>query len=312
MGRIYDDITQTIGRTPLVRLNRVTEGCSAQVLAKLEFFNPLSSIKDRIGLAMVEAAEAAGRITPQTVLVEPTSGNTGIALAFVAAVKGLRLILTMPESMSVERRALLRGLGAELELTPAADGMRGAVERAVELTRTLPDALLLQQFRNAANPQAHRQTTAPEIWEDTDGKVDVLVAGVGTGGSVTGIGGALRALNPKLRIVAVEPTTSAVLSGGRAGAHQIQGIGAGFVPENLDRQLIDEVIAVRDEDAFATARLLARTEGIPAGISSGATCFAALEVARRPELAGQNVVVIFASSAERYLSTPLYRELLDD
>jgi cysteine synthase A len=312
MARIYDDITQTIGRTPLVRLNRVTEGCNATVLAKLEFFNPLSSVKDRIGLAMIEAAERAGRITPETVLVEPTSGNTGIALAFVAAVKGLRLILTMPETMSVERRALLRGLGAELVLTPSTEGMAGAVRRAEELARELPDALILQQFDNPANPDVHRRTTAVEIWEDTDGQVDGLVAGVGTGGSITGIGGELKRLRPGFRVYAVEPSTSAVLSGRRPGPHGIQGIGAGFVPANLDRKVIDEVLAVTEDDAYEHARALARLEGIPAGISSGAACAAALRVARRPEMAGRTLVVVFASAAERYLSTPLYRDLVGD
>ena len=312
MGRIYDDITQTIGGTPLVRLNRVTEGCGARVLAKLEFFNPLSSIKDRIGLAMVEAAERDGLLGPDTVLIEPTSGNTGIALAFVAAVKGLRLILTMPETMSIERRALLRGLGAELELTPAAQGMQGAVDRAYALARTLPNAHILQQFDNPANPQAHVHTTAEEIWADTEGRVDAFVAGVGTGGSITGIGGALKRRNPGLKVFAVEPAGSAVLAGKRPGPHQIQGIGAGFVPRNLDRSLIDATIEVTDEEAFAMARDLARLEGIPAGISSGATCAAALRLARRPDLVGATVVVIFASSAERYLSTPLYRDLLNE
>ncbi len=310
MGRIYDDITQTIGHTPLVRLNRITEGCGATVLAKLEFFNPLSSIKDRVGLAMVEAAERAGDLKPDTVLIEPTSGNTGIALAFVAAVKGLRLILTMPETMSVERRALLRGLGAELELTPAADGMRGAVERAYAMAAELPNALILQQFDNPANPAVHARTTAEEIWDDTGGEVAAFVAGVGTGGSISGVGGALKAHNPDLKVFAVEPAGSAVIAGERPGPHQIQGIGAGFVPRNLDRAVIDACLKVTDEVAYDTARRLARLEGIPAGISSGATCAAALEVARRPAFAGRTVVVIFASSAERYLSTPLYRDLV--
>lgn len=310
MGRIYDDITQTIGHTPLVRLNRITEGCGATVLAKLEFFNPLSSVKDRVGLAMIEAAEQAGDLKPDTVLIEPTSGNTGIALAFVAAVKGLRLILTMPETMSVERRALLRGLGAELELTPAAEGMRGAVERAYAMAAELPNALILQQFDNPANPAVHARTTAEEIWDDTAGEVDAFVAGVGTGGSISGVGGALKARNPDLQVFAVEPASSAVIAGGRPGPHQIQGIGAGFVPRNLDRGVIDACLKVTDEIAYDTARRLARLEGIPAGISSGATCAAALEVARRPALAGRTVVVIFASSAERYLSTPLYRDLV--
>lgn len=311
MGRIYDNITQTIGHTPLVRLNRVTEGAAATVLAKLEFFNPLSSIKDRIGLAMIEAAEAAGQIGPQTVLIEPTSGNTGIALAYVAAVKGLRLILTMPEGMSEERRALLLGLGAQLELTPAAEGMKGAVNRAQELSQALPNALLLQQFNNPANPQTHAQTTAEEIWADTAGDLDALVVGVGTGGTITGLGRALKARRPELHVVAVEPDASAVLSGGQPSPHQIQGIGAGFVPKILDRRVIDEIIRVRDTQAFETARDLARREGIPAGISSGATVWAALQVAQRPAFAGKRVVVICASSAERELSTQLYRDLLN-
>ncbi len=310
MGRIYEDITQTIGGTPLVRLNRVTEGCDAQVLAKLEYFNPLGSVKDRIGLAMIEAAEAEGRIGPETVIIEPTSGNTGIALAFVAAVKGLRLILTMPDAMSIERRALLKGLGAELELTPARLAMKGAVDRAYELAAKLPDAIVLHQFSNPANPQAHRESTAEEIWEDTGGEVDVLVAGIGTGGSVTGIGGLLKERRPGFHIVGVEPTTSPVLSGGRAGMHHIQGIGAGFIPENLDRSLLDEVVQVKDEQAYAMARRLAREEGIPAGVSSGAAAHVAIEVARRPEMAGKTIVMLVASCAERYLSTPLYRELV--
>ncbi|MCB9525752.1 MAG: cysteine synthase A [Myxococcales bacterium] len=310
MGRIYQDITETIGGTPLVRINRMAEGAGATVLAKLEFFNPLSSIKDRIGLAMVEAAEAAGTLRPGTVLIEPTSGNTGIALAFVAAVKGYRLILTMPESMSVERRALLTGLGAELELTPAAEGMGGAVRRAQALAATLTDALILQQFENPANPAAHERTTAQEIWADTAGQVDVFVAGVGTGGSVSGIGRALKAHNPALKVVAVEPTSSAVLSGKRPGAHQIQGIGAGFVPPNLDREVVDEILQITDEEAYDHARKLARLEGIPAGISSGATAAAALTLAQRPELAGKTIVFIVASCAERYLSTPLFKDLV--
>jgi cysteine synthase len=312
MGRIYDDITQTIGRTPLVRLNRVTSGCQANVLAKLEFFNPLSSVKDRIGLAMVEQAEREGRIGPGAVLIEPTSGNTGIALAFVAAVKGYTLILTMPESMSIERRALLKGLGAELELTPAAQGMKGAVDRANALAKKIPGAVVLQQFANPANPNIHRSTTAVEIWDDTSGQVDAFVAGVGTGGTISGIGAALKERNPDLRVIAVEPSGSPVISGGRPGPHQIQGIGAGFVPTNLNREIIDEVIRIDDSQAYECARELARAEGIPAGISSGATCAAALQVAKRSEFAGKNIVVLVASAAERYLSTPLYRDLIVD
>ncbi len=310
MGHIYDDITQTIGHTPLVRINRMAEGCGAEVFAKLEFFNPLSSIKDRIGLAMVEAAERAGELKPGAVLIEPTSGNTGIALAFVAAVKGYRLILTMPEQMSVERRALLRGLGADIELTPTAEAMHGAVKRAYELARELPNAVVLHQFSNAANPAAHEATTAVEIWDDTDGDVDVLIAGVGTGGSISGTGRALKARNPALRVVAVEPSGSAVLSGKPPGMHHIQGIGAGFVPDNFDRSVVDEVCTVTDDEAITFARRLAREEGIPAGISSGAACKVAIDVAGRAEMAGKRVVVLFASSAERYLSTRLYRDLV--
>lgn len=310
MARIFDDMTQLVGRTPLVRLNRLTADCQATVLAKLEFQNPLSSIKDRTGLAIIEAAEADGRIGPKTVLIEATSGNTGIALAFVAAVKGYTLILTMPETMSVERRALLRGLGAQLELTPASAGMHGAVERARALAAAHDDALILNQFANPAGPAAHARSTGVEIWDDTDGAVDVIVAGVGTGGTLTGIGRALKAKNPKIHLVAVEPAGSPVISGGKPGPHRIQGIGAGFVPQNLDRSLIDECIAISDDDAFDTARKLARLEGIPGGISSGATCAAALQVARREAFAGKTVVAIFASSAERYLSTRLYRDLV--
>ncbi len=310
MARIYEDLTATIGGTPLVRLNRLTEGLPGRVLAKLEFFNPLGSIKDRIGLAMVEAAEAEGRLKPGAVLVEPTSGNTGIALAFVAAVKGYRLVLTMPESMSEERRAMLKGLGAELELTPAAEGMAGAVKRAAELVRTVPGAMMLQQFSNPANPAIHERTTAMEIWDDADGEVHAFVCGVGTGGSISGIGRTLKARRPELTVHAVEPATSSVLAGKRPGAHRIQGIGAGFIPANLDRSVIDEVHAVGDDEAYDCARRLAREEGIPAGISSGATCKVALDVAARPEMEGKTVVVVFASSAERYLSTPLYRALV--
>ena len=307
--RIFDDITKTIGNTPLVRLNKLTvaAGAKATVLAKLEFFNPLASVKDRIGLALIEAAEAEGRIQPgRTVLVEPTSGNTGIALAFVAAVKGYRLILTMPESMSIERRRMLLLLGAEIDLTPAAKGMSGAVARAEELARDLPDAVVLQQFANPANPDVHRRTTALEIWNDTDGDVDYVVGGVGTGGTLTGIGQALKPRKPSLRIVAVEPEASPVLSGGAPGPHKIQGIGAGFVPAILDRAVIDEVLTIANDTAFETARKSARQEGIPVGISSGAAIAAALEVAARPEAAGKTVVVIIPSFAERYQSTALF------
>lgn len=311
-GRIYDSLTETIGNTPLLRLNRLMDkkGVSANVLAKLEFFNPLASVKDRIGVAMIEAAEEQGAITPgKTTLIEPTSGNTGIALAFVAAAKGYRLILCMPESMSVERRKMLALLGAELELTPADKGMKGAIARAQELLDTTPDAVMPQQFANAANPAIHRRTTAEEIWIDTDGQVDVLVSGVGTGGTITGVGTALKARNPKLHVVAVEPEDSPVLSKGVAGPHKIQGIGAGFVPEILDRDIIDEVLTVANQTAFDTARELARVEGLPCGISSGAAIAAALEVAARPEMAGKNIVVILPSFAERYLSTALFEGL---
>lgn len=310
MTRIYDDITQLVGHTPLVRLNRIAEGKAATVLAKLEFMNPLSSIKDRTGLAMIEAAEKDGRLEPGCTLIEPTSGNTGIALAFVAAVKGYRLVLTMPESMSIERRALLRGLGAEIVLTDEADAMQGAVDRAEQLARETPGAVVLQQFDNPANPAVHEATTAEEIWSDTGGEVDVIVGGVGTGGSLTGIARALKPRREGLKIIAVEPSRSAVISGGRPGMHAIQGIGAGFVPGNLDRALLDAVVRVEDKDAFNTARKLARMEGIPAGISSGATAWAALKLAGRPEFADRTIVALFASSAERYLSTPLYRDLV--
>ncbi len=307
-GRIYDDILGTIGATPLIRLSRLTaaHGVKADILAKCEFFNPLSSVKDRIGLAMIEAAEAAGRLKPGTVLIEPTSGNTGIALAFACAAKGYRLILTMPDSMSLERRKMLLLLGAELELTPAARGMRGAIARAEELLKTLPDAFIPQQFMNEANPAIHEHTTAEEIWKDTDGQVDMVVSAVGTGGTLTGVGRALKAKKPGLRMVAVEPEDSAVLSGGPPGPHKIQGIGAGFIPAILDVRLIDEVIRIANDTAFRTAREIAKVEGIPVGISSGAAIAAALEVGARPEMAGKMIVTVLASSAERYLSTALF------
>ena len=309
--RIYDNICETIGNTPLVRLHRICEeyGCRAEILAKLEFFNPLSSVKDRIALSMVEAAERSGRIGPDTLLVEPTSGNTGIALAFVCAAKGYRLVLTMPESMSVERRRMLKLLGAQLELTPAERGMRGAIEAAERICRENPDALMLQQFENPANPEIHRRTTAEEIWRDTGHRLDVIVAGVGTGGTITGCGQVLKPRLPSLRLVAVEPEDSPVLSGGRPGSHKIQGIGAGFVPAVLDMSLIDEVVRIGNETAFQTARRTAALEGIPVGISSGATIAAALEVGARPGMAGKRIVVIVASAAERYLSTDLFNEL---
>ncbi|KAA5600451.1 cysteine synthase A [Blastochloris sulfoviridis] len=307
-GRVYDSITDTIGDTPLVRLNRLPQikGVKADILAKLEFFNPISSVKDRIGVAMIDALEEQGILTPDTVLVEPTSGNTGIALAFVAAARGYRLILVMPESMSIERRKMLALLGAELVLTEAAKGMKGALARAEELVKELPRAIIPQQFKNPANPDIHRRTTAEEIWNDTGGKVDVVVAGVGTGGTITGVGQVLKARKPGIRIVAVEPEDSPVLSGGQPGPHKIQGIGAGFVPDVLDRGLIDEVVTVGNQTAFDTARALARYEGIPVGISSGAAVAAALEVGAHPELAGKTIVVIIPSFAERYLSTALF------
>ncbi|HWK45358.1 MAG TPA: cysteine synthase A [Stellaceae bacterium] len=307
-GKIYDSILDTVGATPLVRLPRLSAQYApkAEVVAKLEFFNPLASVKDRIGRAMIEAAEAAGRIGPNTVLVEPTSGNTGIALAFVCAAKGYRLILTMPESMSVERRKMLKLLGAELELTPAAGGMKAAIARAEELVATLPDALMLQQFQNPANPAVHRATTAEEIWQDTAGRVDVVVSGVGTGGTLTGIGQVLKPRKPGLKMIAVEPEDSPVLSGGTPGPHKIQGIGAGFIPDILDTTLIDEILRISNDRAFQTAREAAALDGLPVGISSGAALAAAFDVARRPEMAGKLIVVIAASFAERYLSTALF------
>lgn len=310
-GRVYDSILETIGNTPMVRLNRLAKahGAKATIYAKLEYFNPLSSVKDRIALSMVEAAEASGQLTPSSVLVEPTSGNTGIALAFVCAAKGIQLILTMPESMSIERRKMLKILGAQLELTPAAKGMRGAIEKAEEIVAGNPSALMLQQFENTANPAVHRRTTALEIWEDTHGKVDAFVAGVGTGGTVTGVGQVLKEHNSAIRIVAVEPEDSPVLSGGNPGPHKIQGIGAGFVPGVLAREVIDEVMTIGNETAFATAREAAQTDGLAVGISSGATLAAALELAKRDEMAGKTIVVIIASPAERYISTDLFAEL---
>jgi cysteine synthase A len=307
-GRIYDNILETIGATPLVRLSRLAaaHGVEADILGKCEFFNPLSSVKDRIGLSMIEALEAEGRIKPETVIIEPTSGNTGIALAFVCAAKGYRLILTMPETMSVERRKMLRLLGAEMVLTDGALGMRGAVERAEALLAELPSAVMPQQFSNPANPEVHRLTTAEEIWTDTDGRADVLVSSVGTGGTLTGAGGALKARKPGFRVVGVEPEDSPVLSGGQPGQHKIQGIGAGFVPEILDTSLIDEVVRIANDTSFSVAREVARIEGMPVGISSGAALAAALEVGARPEMAGKMIVVILPSFAERYLTTDLF------
>ncbi|MFZ5790259.1 MAG: cysteine synthase A [Pseudomonadota bacterium] len=310
-GRIYDSILDTIGATPLVRLSRFAqaEGVKAALLGKCEFFNPLSSVKDRIGLAMVEALEREGKIGPGTVLVEPTSGNTGIALAFVAAAKGYRLILTMPESMSVERRKMLKLLGAELELTPASQGMNGAIRRAEELVARIGNAVMPQQFRNPANPAIHRRTTAEEIWRDTGGKVDIVVSGVGTGGTLTGVGEVLKPRRPGLRMVAVEPEDSPVLSGGTPGPHKIQGIGAGFVPPILNRDMIDEVVRIGNETAFRMARKVARIEGLPVGISSGAALAAAVEVGSRPGMEGKQIVVVLPSFAERYLSTALFEGL---
>jgi len=307
-GRIYSSITETIGDTPIVRLDRLAKkhGAVANILAKLEFFNPLASVKDRIGVSMIETLEQEGKIGPDTVLIEPTSGNTGIALAFVAAAKGIRLILVMPESMSVERRKMLALLGAELVLTEAAKGMKGAIAKAEELKAATPGAIIPQQFENPANPAIHRRTTAEEIWNDTDGLVDFLVSGVGTGGTLTGVGSVLKPRIPTLRVVAVEPADSPVLSGGQPGPHKIQGIGAGFVPPILDTGLIDEIVKVSNDVALATARELARTEGLPGGISSGAATAAALEIAKRPENKGKNIVVIIPSFAERYLSTALF------
>ena len=307
-GRIYDSIVDTIGNTPLVRIHRIAKEANARadILLKLEFFNPLASVKDRIGVSMIDDLERAGRIRPGTTLIEPTSGNTGIALAFVAAAKGYPLILVMPESMSMERRKMLLLLGARLELTPATQGMRGAVARAQELAREIPNAIIPQQFENPANPDIHVRTTAQEIWNDTQGKVDVVISGVGTGGTITGVGRALKKLKPSIRMVAVEPEDSAVLSGRQPGPHKIQGIGAGFVPGILDREVIDEIVTIGNETAFATARRVARLEGIPVGISSGAAVAAALELAQRPDMVGKTIVTIIPSFAERYLSTALF------
>ena len=308
MSRIFEDITKTVGRTPLVRLNRVTAGVNATVLAKVESFNPMSSVKDRIGVAMIEDAERRGLINEKSVLIEPTSGNTGIALAFAAAAKGYKLIITMPETFSVERRQLLAFLGAVVVLTPGAEGMKGAVARAEELARTVPDAIILQQFQNPANPDIHRRTTAEEIWNDTDGQVDIVVAGVGTGGTITGIAEVIKPRKPGFKAIAVEPETSQVLVGGTHLPHKIQGIAPGFVPQVLNREILDEVVHVKDADAGAMARELARQEGILAGISSGAACRAALEVAKREESAGKTIVVILPDTGERYLSTWLFKE----
>jgi cysteine synthase A len=310
-GRLYDSVLDTIGNTPMVRLNALAKkhGAKAEIYAKLEFFNPLSSVKDRIALSMVEAALASGKVTDKTIFVEPTSGNTGIALAFVCAAKGIQLILTMPESMSIERRKMLKILGAKLELTPAAKGMRGAIEKAEEIIAGNADALMLQQFENPANPAVHTRTTALEIWNDTSGNIDAFVAGVGTGGTITGVGSALKEKNPGVKIVAVEPADSPVLSGGNPGPHKIQGIGAGFVPEVLERGVIDEIIAISNDVAFETAREAAQTDGLAIGISSGATLAAALQLAARDDMAGKRICVIVASPAERYISTDLFADV---
>ena len=308
MAKVYDDITRTIGRTPLVRLNRIAQGAEAQVLAKLESFNPMGSVKDRIALSMIEDAERSGMIDKDTIIVEPTSGNTGVGLAFVCAARGYRLMLTMPDTMSVERRQLLAILGAELVLTPGAEGMKGAIKKAEELAITLPKSFLPQQFNNPANPQIHRETTAEEIWNDTDGQVDIFVAGIGTGGTITGVAGALKSRKPELKAIALEPEGSPVLSGGCAGPHKIQGIGAGFVPGVLEKNLLDEVITVTDADAGDMARKLARQEGILAGISSGAAVWGALQVAQRPENEGKLIVTLLPDTGERYLSTWLFKE----
>ncbi len=309
-GRIYDNIVETIGTTPLIRVKALAEdaGCKADIVAKLEFFNPLASVKDRIGFAMIEAAEKAGAIKSDSALIEPTSGNTGIALAFVCAARGYRLILTMPESMSLERRKMLVFLGAELELTPAANGMKGAIARAEELMAELPNAVMLQQFENPANPEIHRRTTAEEIWADTGGNVDMVVSGVGTGGTITGVGEVLKERKPGVKMVAVEPEDSPVLSGGLPGPHKIQGIGAGFVPGILNTDVVDEIIRIGNETAFATARKAAHMEGLPVGISSGAALAAAFEIAARNDMAGKMIVTILPDFAERYLSTPLFEE----
>lgn len=303
--KIYSDITKTIGNTPLVRLNKVAVGCVANVAAKLESFNPLSSVKDRIGVSMIEAAERAGLINGETVIIEPTSGNTGIALAFVAAAKGYRLILTMPETMSVERRNLMKLLGAEIVLTPGAEGMKGAIKAAEELAAKTAKSFIPQQFKNPANPEIHRKTTALEIWDDTDGQVDIFIGGVGTGGTITGVAEVIKAKKQSFKAIAVEPTASPVLSGGQPGSHKIQGIGAGFVPDVLNTKVIDEIIQVTNDDAFATARRLAKEEGILCGISSGAAAWAALEVARRQENKDKLIVVLLPDTGERYLSTAL-------
>jgi cysteine synthase A len=306
--KYHSIISSTIGSTPLVRLNRIHEGADAKIFAKLEFFNPLGSVKDRIAASMIEAAELDGSITPKTLIVEPTSGNTGIALAFICAAKNYRLCLTMPDTMSIERRKLLKHLGAELVLTPGAQGMPGAIEKATEILGSEKDAFMPNQFQNPANPRIHRETTAEEIWRDTEGKVDIFVAGVGTGGTITGVSQAIKPRKPSFKAVAVEPSDSPVLSGGQKGPHKIQGIGAGFVPEVLDQSLLDDVVTVSNDDAFETARKMAKLEGILCGISSGAAVWAAIEVAKRSESAGKTIVVVIPSTGERYISTELFKD----
>jgi len=305
--KYHSIISSTIGSTPLVRLNRINAGVDAEIFAKLEFFNPLGSVKDRIAASMIEAGELAGSITPKTLIVEPTSGNTGIALAFICAAKNYRLCLTMPDTMSIERRKLLTHMGAELVLTPGANGMPGAIEKAQEILESEKDAFMPDQFKNPANPKIHRETTAEEIWQDTEGKVDILIAGVGTGGTITGVSQVIKPRKPSFKAIAVEPTDSAVLSGGQKGPHKIQGIGAGFVPDVLEQSLLDDVVTVSNDDAFETARQLAKLEGIVCGISSGAAVKAALEVARRPESGGKTIVVVIPSTGERYISTDLFK-----
>lgn len=308
MSRIHSDITETIGKTPIVRLNRIMDGLNASILAKLELKNPLGSVKDRIGLAMIKAAEEQGSINNETLIVEPTSGNTGIALAFVCAVRKYRLILTMPETMSIERRKLLKHLGAETVLTPGSGGMKGAINKAREILLQNSNAYMPDQFSNAANPEIHRRTTAEEIWEDTNGEVDIFVSGVGTGGTITGVSEVIKKRKPSFKAVAVEPSDSPVLSGGNPGPHKIQGIGAGFIPKILNTKIIDEIVTVTNDKAFETARLIAKIEGILCGISSGAAVWAALEIAKRPENKGKQIVVILPSTGERYISTDLFKE----
>ncbi len=310
MTKIAQKLTDLIGNTPLLALNRYSKeaGLPTSIVAKLEYFNPLGSVKDRIALALIEAGEAAGKINKDTLIIEPTSGNTGVGLAFVAASKGYKLVLTMPETMSVERRNLLKALSAELVLTPGAEGMKGAIAKAEELAQENPNSFIPQQFKNPANPEIHRKTTAEEIWKDTDGKVDIFIAGVGTGGTITGVGEALKKYKPAVKIIAVEPAASPVLSGGQPGPHKIQGIGAGFVPDVFNRAIVDEILPVGNEEAFATSRALSKTEGLLVGISSGAAAWAATQVAKRPENAGKVIVVLLPDTGERYLSTPLFTD----